>query len=212
MKQLSPNAVEGLKLLLFVYCLMPFARLLAVAVLDGLSPDPVAEIIQTTGDWTLNLLLATLGFTPLRKLTGWHWLIRLRRTVALYSFFYAGLHFMAYLVFDQFFDGREIIRDILRRPYIAAGFLSFALMIPLALTSTNAMIKRMGGRNWKALHRLTYLIATAAVFHYFWLVKRDITVPAVYALALMALLCARLGERSGAKAHSGGWGLGGRLG
>jgi len=162
----------------------------------ALARTPWLRITQVTGGWALNLLLATLAITPLRRLTGWHWLTRLRRTLALFSFYYASLHFLDYLVFEQFFDGWEISRDILFRPYITAGFLAFGLMVPLALTSTNAMIKRLGGRNWKALHRLTYLIAMAGVFHYFWLVKRDITVPAVYALILLGLLWTRIYERT----------------
>lgn len=195
MKQLSTQTIIGLKRLIFLACLIPLARLLAAGVNGSLGPDPVADITQTTGTWALNFLLGTLAFTPLRKLTGWHWLIRLRRTVALYAFFYGCLHGMAYLVFDQFFDWREMGKDIVKRPFITAGFASLVMMIPLALTSTDAMMKRLGGRNWKALHRFTYVIAGGAVFHYFWLVKRDVTLPSVYALVLIALLCARLAER-----------------
>jgi len=195
MKQLSTRTITGLKLLLFLACLIPLIRLVAAGVTGSFGPDPVADMTQTTGTWALNLLLATLGFTPLRKLTGWHWLIRLRRTVALYAFFYACLHFMTYLVFDQFFDWHAMGKDIAKRPFITAGFAAFVAMVPLAITSTDAMIKRLGGRSWKAMHRLTYLIGAGAVFHYFWLVKRDVTLPSVYALVLIVLLCARLVER-----------------
>lgn len=195
MKQLSSRTISSLKLVLFVACLIPLARLVAAAVLDSFGPDPVAEITGTTGTWALNLLLATLGFTPLRRLTGWQWLARFRRTVALYAFFYASLHFMTYLVFDQFFDWWEIGKDIIKRPYLTAGFIAFLMMVPLAITSTNAMMKRIGGRNWQILHRLTYLIAAAGVFHYFWLVKRDVTMPSFYALSLIALLSVRLMNR-----------------
>jgi sulfoxide reductase heme-binding subunit YedZ len=195
MKQPSPRAIHRLYLLLFALCLLPFLRLLLAAALNALRPDPVTLLAQATGSWSLKLLLLTLAFTPLRKLTGWHWLIRLRRTVALFTFFYVCLHFMTYLVFEQFFDWKEIGMDILRRPYVTAGFLSFALMVPLAVTSTNAMMRRLGGRRWKTLHRLTYLVAILAVFHYFWLVKRDVTAPSIYGLVLMILFAARIVDR-----------------
>lgn len=191
MRHPSPTQIAYLKLALFIACLIPGTRLLAAAALAAFGPDPVAEITHTTGIWSLNLLMTTLAVTPLRRILGWNWLMRLRRTLALYAFFYACLHVLAYLIFDQFFDWREILKDMAFRPYIAAGCLAFALMIPLALTSTNTMMKRMGGRNWKLLHRLTYGIAIAAVFHYLWLVKRDITLPAYYILALLGLFWAR---------------------
>ena len=177
-------------------CSIPFLKLPTGILLDTLGPDPVADITHTTGIWALNLILATLAITPLRQLTGWHWLIRWRRNIALLGFFYASLHLLSYLLFEQSFDFAEIGQDIFRRPYIAAGFLAFLLMVPLATTSSNAMIRRMGGRNWKALHRLIYPAGIAAVFHYFWLVKRDVTIPSYYALILLALLFARLPKRA----------------
>ncbi len=184
--------LRPLKTALFLACLIPLSRLLVGSFTGGLGADPVAAITGSTGRWALNLLLVTLAFTPLRKLTGWQWLARLRRTVALFAFFYACLHFAAYLVFDQFFDWAGMVADIGKRPFIAAGFLCFALMVPLALTSTDGMMRRLGGRHWLRLHRLAYLGAAAAILHYLWLVKRDITMPGAYALALCALLCARL--------------------
>ena len=195
MKNPSTQSVARIKTALAAACLLPFARLLAEGLAGRLGPDPVAAITHGSGVWALRLLLLTLAFTPVRKLTGWHWLARLRRTVALYAFFYACLHFFAYLLFEQSFDWPAIARDIARRPYLAAGFASFALMAPLAATSTDAMMKRLGGRNWQRLHRLSYAIAAGAVLHYFWLVKRDTTLPALYALALAALLCARMYRR-----------------
>ncbi len=188
LKHLSNPAIHRLKLVVFLACLIPLARL---AVAD-LGADPVDTLTRSTGRWALNFLFISLAITPLRKFTGWLWLVRLRRTVALYSFFYACLHLGVYVVFDQFFDWAAIVRDIAKRPYITAGFFSFVLLVPLAITSTNGMIRRLGGRRWQHLHRLVYLIAISGVFHYLWLVKRDITGPAWYALILCGLLSARM--------------------
>lgn len=195
MKTPSQRTIALLKLALFCACLLPFLRLLASGLAGRLGPDPVADITHTTGIWSLRLLLAMLALTPARKLSGWHWLARLRRTVALYAFFYACLHVLAYLLFEHSLDWAGIGKDIAKRPYLAAGATSFVLMVPLAATSTDAMMKRLGGRNWQRLHRLSHLIAAGAALHYFWLVKRDITAPGLYALALAALLCARLAGR-----------------
>lgn len=196
MKQLSKAHIQAVKRAVFWLCLLPFLWLLAAALTRKLGADPVAGITRATGIWSLRLLMAVLALTPLRKWTGWQWLACLRRTVALYAFFYAALHLLAYVVFEQYFDWPEIAKDIQKRPYIAAGFLSFVLMVPLAVTSTNGMMKRMGGRNWQLLHRLTYVLAAAAVLHYFWLVKQDTARPALYAVVLSALLCARLAAPS----------------
>ena len=195
MKQQTHQTIALLKAALFLACLLPFARLAGLALTDSFGPDPVADIQRATGIWALRLLLLMFALTPLKRWTGWHWLVRLRRTVALYAFFYACLHFLAYLVFDHGFDWPEIAQDVFRRPYAVAGLFSFVLMVPLALTSSNAMMKRLGGRNWRNLHRLAYLIAAAAVLHYFWLVKKDITLPSYYALALAGLFLVRLLER-----------------
>jgi sulfoxide reductase heme-binding subunit YedZ len=192
MKHLSKSTINQIKYAFFVVCLIPFLKLIFAYCTDTTSPDPVEDITHVTGIWTLNLLIATLFISPLRKLTRWNWLACLRRTLALYAFFYAGLHMLSYLIFDQFFDWVEIGKDISRRPYMMAGMSSFVLMIPLALTSTTAMMKRMGGRNWQMLHRLAYPVAAAGVLHYFWLVKRDISNPSIYAIILLVLFCARL--------------------
>ena len=133
-------------------------------------------------------VLATLSVTPLRRITGWHWLARLRRMLGLYAFFYAVLHLISYVWLEQFFDGAAIVKDIVKRPFITIGFAAFAMMVPLAVTSTDKMVRRMGAKNWIALHRLVYVLAICGVVHYWWLVKRDITQPAIYALALALLL------------------------
>ncbi len=195
MKQLSPAAVKQLKLALFLACLVPFLQLALGARAGTLGADPVEAITHDTGLWSLRLLLLTLAITPVKRWTGWLWLMRLRRTLGLYAFFYASLHVAVYLVFDQFFDWPEILKDVTKRPHLTAGFVAFLLMIPLVVTSTNAMMKRLGGKNWQLLHRLTYPIAAAAVLHFFWLVKKDVSEPTLYALILSALLCARLIRR-----------------
>jgi sulfoxide reductase heme-binding subunit YedZ len=172
----------------------PFLHLTLGALSHGLGANPVEAISHGSGLWALRLLLATLAITPLSKIPGGHWLIRLRRTTALLAFFYACLHASSYFVFDQLFDGREIWRDIVRRPHIAAGMTSFLILIPLAATSSRAMAERLGRRNWRLLHQWVYVAAAAGVFHYFWLVKRDTSGPAFYAAILATLLCLRLDD------------------
>jgi methionine sulfoxide reductase heme-binding subunit len=185
---LSPRIYAWTKAVIFVLCLLPMARLVIGAPLDLLGVNPVETIRRSTGTWTLVFLLATLSVTPLRRITGWHWLARLRRMLGLYAFFYAVLHLISYVWLEQFFDVEAIIKDIVKRPFITIGFAAFVLMIPLAATSTNAMVKRMGGKNWTALHRLVYVLAVCGVIHFWWLVKRDITQPLIYALVLSFLL------------------------
>ncbi|MBS1248383.1 MAG: ferric reductase domain protein transrane component domain, partial [Proteobacteria bacterium] len=143
------------------------------------------------GDWSLRFLLLTLAVTPLRRLTGWNGLQRFRRLLGLFAFFYVSLHFGVYLVFDQFFDWRAIVADIAKRPYITVGFAGWLLLIPLAVTSTGGMMKRLG-RNWQGLHRLVYLIGALGVLHYLWLVKADLSEPLLYAGILALLLSYRL--------------------
>ena len=173
-------------------CLVPFAWLAFGACADRLGANPIEYITRATGDWTLRLLLVTLTITPLRQLTGWHWLVRLRRMLGLYAFFYASLHLVTYLWLDQFFDFDSIVKDIVKRPFITMGFGAFVLMLPLALTSTNSMIRRLGGRIWQRLHRLVYAVGVLGVAHYWWLVKKDLTEPMLYALILATLLAARI--------------------
>ncbi|MES2365824.1 MAG: protein-methionine-sulfoxide reductase heme-binding subunit MsrQ [Pseudomonadota bacterium] len=180
------------KAALFLVALVPLLRLIWLGINDGLGANPIEFITHSTGTWTLIGLLATLSITPLRKFTGWNWLIRLRRMLGLFAFFYASLHFMTYIWLDQFFDINTIVKDVIKRPFITVGFLAFVLLIPLAVTSTNSMMKRLGGKNWQRLHRLIYVIATLAVVHYWWLVKKDITQPLIYAVVLALLLGIRV--------------------
>ncbi|MEE4376727.1 MAG: protein-methionine-sulfoxide reductase heme-binding subunit MsrQ [Candidatus Competibacteraceae bacterium] len=171
------------KPLVFILSLLPLLGLFW----QGLGVNPVETLTHHTGEWGLRLLLITLAITPLRGITGWCWLLRFRRMLGLFAFFYVVLHFATYLVFDQFFDLHAIVQDVLKRPYITVGFAAFLLLIPLAATSTNAMMKRLGGRRWQRLHRLVYAISVLAVLHYLWLVKADLTEPLVYG-AILALL------------------------
>lgn len=180
------------KPLLFAAALIPLALLLHTAFTDQLGANPIETINRYTGDWTLRFLLITLAVTPLRKLTGWHVLIRLRRMLGLFAFFYASLHFLSWIWLDQYFDFAAMIQDVIKRPFITLGFICFVLLIPLAVTSTNAMVRRLGGRNWQRLHRLVYFIAVGGVVHFLWLVKSDITEPLIYGMILAVLLGFRL--------------------
>jgi sulfoxide reductase heme-binding subunit YedZ len=187
----SDRIVRFVKPVLFFACLLPL-MLLVWAVVDGsIGPNPVEAITHGTGDWALRLLLMTLAVTPLRRLTGWTWLTRLRRMLGLYAFFYAVLHFTTYLWLDQFFDWQAILADIAKRPYISVGFAALVLMVPLAVTSTRGWIRRLGPR-WQRLHRLVYAVGILGVLHYLWLVRADLLEPAIYGLVLAVLLAARL--------------------
>ena len=195
--QPSYKGVSAVKALIFVLALLPLARLAAGAVYfpEWLGANPAEFITRATGDWTLRFLLATLAVTPLRKLTGWNWLLRLRRMLGLYAFFYGLVHLSSYVSFDHVFDLSEIARDIVKRPFITVGFSALVLMLPLAVTSTNAMVRRLGARRWLALHRLVYLIGSLGVLHFWWMVKADITEPAIYAVILAVLLGYRVAAR-----------------
>lgn len=173
-------------------CLLPLMLLVAGGLRDALGANPIEHITRATGDWTLRLLLLTLAVTPLRQLTGWHWLVRLRRTLGLYAFFYGSLHLATYVWLDQFFDWPGIVADIVKRPFVTLGFAAFVLMLPLAVTSTNGMIRRLGGRAWQRLHRAVYAVGVLGVAHYGWLVKKDLTEPIAYALVLATLFALRL--------------------
>ncbi|MEN7430544.1 protein-methionine-sulfoxide reductase heme-binding subunit MsrQ [Chromobacterium sp. TRC.1.1.SA] len=182
------------KVLLFIVCLLPLARA-AWIVLMGEAVNPVEFITRSTGTWTLVWLLATLSMTPLRRLTGQAWPLKCRRMLGLFAFFYASLHFTTYVWLDQFFDWHHILRDIAKRPFITVGFAAIVLMSPLALTSTQGWMRRLK-RNWGKLHRLVYPVAVLAVVHYWWLVKKDITQPLIYAAVLACLLGLRLWWRA----------------
>ncbi len=180
------------KPVLFVLCLVPLAWLVWDGVTNNLGANPVETVRRYTGDWTLRFLLIALTVTPLRRLTGWHVVVRLRRMLGLFAFFYACLHFVSYIWLDQFFMWDAIIEDIVDRPYITVGVASFLLLIPLAVTSTNGMARRLGGRRWQRLHQLVYLIAVLGVIHFLWLVKSDISEPVIYGAILALLLGFRL--------------------
>ena len=176
------------KSLVFLAALIPLAKLIWLGLHNGLGANPIEKITRTTGYWTLTFLLITLTATPLRALLGWNWPIRWRRMLGLFAFFYASLHFTTYLVLDQFFDWPAIVKDIAKRPYITVGFPAFVMLIPLAVTSTNKMVQRLGGKRWKSLHGLIYAIGIAGVVHFWWLVKRDISEPVQFAAMLAVLL------------------------
>lgn len=188
----SRAVVGAVKGVVFLLALLPLARLVVGFQLDKLGANPIELITRSTGTWTLTFLMITLAVTPLRRLTRWHWLLRLRRMLGLFAFFYACLHFTTYIWLDQFFGWPAIWKDILKRRFIWIGFTAFVLLIPLALTSTNAAVRAMGARNWQRLHRVVYVIAICGVIHYWWLVKKDITQPAIYATVLTVLLAFRV--------------------
>lgn len=182
------NDVKFNKILIFINSLVPLALLSWDALHGGLGANPVEFFIRTTGVLTLIFLLVTLAISPLRKIFGWNNLIKFRRMLGLYAFFYGCLHLSAYFGFDRGLSISGTLGDILQRPFIAVGMLSFFLMIPLAITSTNPMIKRLGGKNWQKLHRLIYIIAIGGVIHYWMIVKSDITYPVLFAVILAVLL------------------------
>lgn len=182
--------ITALKTAIFVSCLLPLALLVWDGLQANLGTNPIEEVTHRTGDWTLRLLLITLTVTPARGLLGWNFLLRLRRMLGLFAFFYACLHFLTYVWLDQFFWWDEIAKDIIKRPFITVGFAAFLLLIPLAATSTRGMMKRLG-RHWQPLHRLVYVSATLGVLHYLWLVKADLRRPLIYATLLATLLAYR---------------------
>lgn len=181
-----------LKVLLFIVCLYPLFSLVWGLFTNQLGVNPVETLTRSSGLWGLRFLLITLCVTPLRWLTGINQLTRFRRMLGLYAFFYATVHMLLYLGLDQFFDWSEIWRDIVKRPFITVGFINFIALLPLAFTSTNKMVKRLGGRRWKQLHKLTYFVAMAACLHFLMLVKADIREPVIYIIILSVLLGVRL--------------------
>lgn len=193
---LDDRAMRVVKVSVFALALLPFARLAAGLPLGWLGVNPIELVTRSTGTWTLVFLLGTLAVTPLRRLTGWNWLIRLRRMLGLFAFFYGVLHLTTYVWLDQFFDLEAIVKDVVKRPFITVGFAAFVLMLPLAITSTNAMVRRLGGRRWATLHKAVYAVAILGVVHYWWLVKRDLTEPILYASVLALLLGFRLAWRA----------------
>jgi len=190
------------KVVVFLICLSPFVYLAwpLVAFLTWqveparFGANPVEYVQHFTGDWTLRLLLITLSVTPLRKLLNIPDLIRFRRMLGLFAFFYVCLHFLTYLWPDQGFDLHGMWKDVAKRPFITVGFLGFVLLIPLAITSTKGWIRRLGGKRWQALHRLIYITGLCGVIHYYWLVKSDHRLPLLYGAILAVLLLYRLGS------------------
>jgi sulfoxide reductase heme-binding subunit YedZ len=200
----TDRRIRLVKPVVFASALVPVGYLVWRGYDGNLTADPLTLITNNTGIWTLRFVVLTLLITPLRRATGWNWLVRFRRMLGLFAFFYGSLHFLTYVIGDRFAsldfpDGfvawstarnllASIWEDIAERPYITVGFIGFSAMVPLALTSTTGWIRRMGGRNWQLLHRLVYLTGIAGVTHYWWKVKADTLHPAVYAIIVGVLL------------------------
>lgn len=191
--QPSAKQLAAIKALVHLLALLPLARLVVLVFTDALV-EPLQYITHSTGDWTLYFLCIVLAVTPLRRLSKWNWVLKLRRMLGLYAFFYGLLHFTTFLWFDHFFDVPAMLKDVAKRPFILVGFTAFVLLIPLALTSTNAMVKRLGGRRWQWLHRLVYAIAPLGVLHYWWMksAKNDLAQPLLFACIVAVLLLARV--------------------
>ena len=189
----APRQLTAIKTSAFMLALAPFFAL-AYLVAAGKLVEPLQYITRNTGSWTLYFLCITLAVTPLRRLTGWNWLLKLRRMMGLYAFFYALLHFTTFLWFDHFFDVQAMLKDVAKRPFITVGFTAFVLLLPLAATSTNAMVRRLGGKRWQALHRLVYVIAPLGILHFWWMRagKHDFNKPILFGLIVLALLGIRV--------------------
>jgi sulfoxide reductase heme-binding subunit YedZ len=181
-----------LKTAVWALCLAPFALLARRFLADGLGANPIDYLTDFTGDWALRILLASLALTPVRIVSGVAWPLTLRRLLGLFAFFYAGLHFSIWLVLDHFFNWPLMLADILKRRYITVGMAALVLLVPLAVTSTGGMVRRLGGTAWRRLHRAVYVIAVLAVLHYLWLAKVGVHDPYYYAAVLALLLGVRL--------------------
>jgi sulfoxide reductase heme-binding subunit YedZ len=186
--------ITFIKRIAFLASLLPLARLVAYGFTDRLGANPIEFITRSTGDWTLYFLCLTLAVTPLRRISNWNWLIKLRRMLGLFAFFYAVLHFTTFLWFDHFFEIDEMLKDVVKRPFILVGFIAFVLLIPLAATSTNGMIRRLGGKRWQWLHRLIYLIGPLGILHYWWMKagKNDFEQPILFGAIMGVLLLVRV--------------------
>ena len=183
--------IVWIKILVFVASLAPLMYLIWALLQDGLGANPIEELTRRSGEWTLRFLMITLCMTPIQKLFKQSWPIKLRRMLGLYTFFYASLHLLTYVWLDQFFAWDDIVMDIIKRPFILVGMLAFVLLIPLAITSNQRMMRKLG-RLWKRLHQLVYLIGALGVLHFFWLVKKDMFMPTIYLSILAILLGYRL--------------------
>ncbi|HTH44560.1 MAG TPA: protein-methionine-sulfoxide reductase heme-binding subunit MsrQ [Oxalicibacterium sp.] len=190
----APRQLAAIKAIVFALALLPFARLAWGVFADQLGANPIEFITWNTGDWTLYFLCMTLAVTPLRRFTGWNWLVRLRRMIGLFAFFYASLHFTTFLWFDHFFDVQEMLKDVAKRPFILVGFTAFVLLIPLAVTSTNGMVKRLGAKRWQWLHRLIYVIAPLGILHFWWMKagKHNFEQPIIFGTIVAILLLLRV--------------------
>lgn len=186
--------LKALKVAVFLLALVPLARVVWLGFADRLGANPIELITRDSGSWALYFLCMTLAVTPLRRATGWNWLVRLRRMLGVFAFFYALLHFTAFLWFDHFFDLGAMWRDVLKRPFITVGFVAFLLLIPLAATSSDAAMRRLGGRRWQRLHRAIYLIAPLTILHFWWMKagKNDLGEPFLFGAVVAVLLLARL--------------------
>ncbi|MBA2606920.1 MAG: sulfoxide reductase heme-binding subunit YedZ [Acidobacteriota bacterium] len=182
------NDVKFNKIVISVNSLVPLALLAWDALFGKIGANPIEFFLRTTGVLTLVFLFITLSVTPLRKYYGWNQLVKFRRMLGLYSFFYGFLHLITYSIFDKSLSFSGIVGDVWERPFIAVGMISFFLLVPLAITSTNRMIKRLGGKNWQKLHRLTYVAAIGGVVHFYMIVKSDVTYPLLFGLVLAVLL------------------------
>jgi sulfoxide reductase heme-binding subunit YedZ len=180
--------VKFYKVLISINAMIPLAYLAYDAYRGGLGANPIEFFLRTTGVLTLIFLFITLAVTPLRKLFGWNALIKFRRMLGLYAFFYAVIHLVTYSIFDKSLDLRAIAGDVWQRPFIAVGMLAFAMLVPLAVTSTNGMLKRLGGKNWARLHKLSYVVAVLGVIHFWMIVKSDVFYPALFGIVLLFLL------------------------
>lgn len=189
----SPPQLRLIKLAVFLLALAPLLRVIALGFQDRLGANPLEFVTRASGDWTLYFLCITLAVTPLRRLTGMGWLLRLRRMLGLYVFFYACLHFLCFLWFDHFFDVQAMWKDVLKRPFIAMGFTAFVLLLPLAATSSDRLMRRLG-RRWAQLHRLVYLIAVLAILHFWWMRagKNNFGDPLLFGGIILLLLGARV--------------------
>ena len=181
-----------IKPVLYVAAVLPLAWILFALFTGRVMGDQVKFLQHATGDTVLTCLMLTLAITPLRRVTGWNEIIRVRRMIGLTAFWYACLHLTTYLVFDQLLDPMEIAEDIAKHPWVLVGFTGFLCLVPLAITSTNGWIRRLGGKRWNRLHRLVYVAAIAGVLHYLWLVKKDVTAPLTYGAVLTVLLLVRV--------------------
>lgn len=183
--------IRTLKIIIFLLALVPLGRLVGWTMMDMLGANPIEKVLRQTGYWTLTFLTLTMAVTPIRQLTGIVWIGQFRRMLGLFAFFYSLLHLGTYLVLDQFFDWASILKDIVKRPYITIGFAALVLMIPLAVTSTDGMLRALGGERWRKLHRLIYVITFGGIIHFWWLVKKDVTEPLTFAMIYLVSMIVR---------------------